>query len=147
MLIAILLAGGCFFLRYKKTNVLKVLEALSDDVSINLFEIIQKYRKNTNDLKQGLHLTYKQAYSRVQKLIDAGIVKRNGSYYYVTSFGLVISQACTKIAKGIEYLPELKIADTISDSEVSEEKYAELIDRLLQEPELKKAILNHDRKF
>jgi len=125
----------------------KVLEALSDDVSVNIFEIIQKYTKNTNDLKQGLHLTYKQAYSRVQKLIDAGLVKRNGSYYYMTSFGRVISQACSRISRGIECLPQLKAVDALSDGELSGEKYAELIDRLVEDIDLKKVLSNYDKKF
>jgi DNA-binding HxlR family transcriptional regulator len=134
-------------LNFRTTNVKKVLEALSDEVSVNIFEIIQKYTKNTNDLKQGLHLTYKQAYSRVQKLIDAGLVKRNGSYYYMTSFGRVISQACSRISKGIECLPQLKAVDALSNGELSGEKYAELIDRLVEDIELKKVLSNYDKKF
>lgn len=134
-------------MNFRTTNVKKVLEALSDEVSVNIFEIIQKYTKNTNDLKQGLHLTYKQAYSRVQKLIDAGLVKRNGSYYYMTSFGRVISQACSRISKGIECLPQLKAVDALSNGELSGEKYAELIDRLVEDIELKKVLSNYDKKF
>jgi DNA-binding HxlR family transcriptional regulator len=134
-------------LNFRTTNVKKVLEALSDEVSVNIFEIIQKYTKNTNDLKQGLHLTYKQAYSRVQKLIDAGLVKRNGSYYYMTSFGRVISQACSRISKGIECLPQLKAVDALSNGGLSGEKYAELIDRLVEDIELKKVLSNYDKKF
>lgn len=49
-----------FFLNLGTTNIIKVLEALSDEVSIIIFEIIRKYTKNnTNDMKHRLHLTYK----------------------------------------------------------------------------------------
>jgi predicted transcriptional regulator len=136
---------GGISLNLGTTSVIKVLEALSDEVSINIFEIIRKYTKNnTNDMKHRFHLTYKQTYLRVQKLIDAGLIKRNGSCYYVTSFGHVISQACSKISKGIEYLPQLKAVDAASNSDFSEKKYAELIDRLVEDVDLKKVLSNYE---
>jgi predicted transcriptional regulator len=92
-----------------------VIEVLSDGISVNILEIIESNAKKAKDQKQELNISNKQFYDRVQKLMDASLIKRRGSYYHVTSFGTATLQAYAKIAKGIEYLPEFKFIDSITN--------------------------------
>jgi predicted transcriptional regulator len=124
-------------LEFTPPKVHQVLEVLSDGISVNIFEIIESNAKKATHLKQELNLSTKQFYDRVQKLMDAGLVKRRGLYYHVTSFGSATLQAYAKIAKGIEYLPEFKIIDSIANGDVPWKERMELIDRLVEDLEIK----------
>jgi DNA-binding HxlR family transcriptional regulator len=133
------------FLNITVPNVQQVLEAIADDISVNIFTNIERSTKNTNDLKQELNLGSKQFYDRVQKLIDAGLVKRSANYY-TTSFGRLTFQAYARIATAIENLQQLKIVDSILSSNLPTVECEELIDRLINDIEIKKIISNGDRK-
>jgi DNA-binding Lrp family transcriptional regulator len=122
-----------------------VIEAFSDDISINIFKILERNTKNANALKQELGISTKQFYVRVQKLIAVGLVKRRGTYYCATSFGSASFQAYVKIAKGIKYLQEFKIIDSILASDVPGGERTKLIDRLVDDIEIKEIISKSDR--
>ena len=96
-------------------------------------------------MKQELNISSKQVYDRAQKLIDAGLVKRRGTYYYITSFGRLTFQAYAKIDNAIENLQQLKIIDLIMTSNLPKEEREELIDRLIKDIEIKTIISNGDR--
>jgi hypothetical protein len=78
--------------------------------------------------------------------MDASLVKRRGLYYHFTSFGSATLQAYAKIAKGIEYQPEFKIIDSITNGDVPWKEHTELIDRLVEDIEIKTIISNGDKK-
>jgi DNA-binding HxlR family transcriptional regulator len=134
------------FLNITVPNVQQVLEAIADDISVNIFTNIERSTKNTNDLKQELNLGSKQFYDRVQKLIDADLVKRRSANYYTTSLGRLTFQAYARIATAIENLQQLKIVDSILSSNLPTVECEELIDRLINDIEIKKIISNGDRK-
>jgi DNA-binding HxlR family transcriptional regulator len=139
--------NGQRLLILKEPNVSQVLEVISDEISIDILRNIQKNAESRNELKSGLNINSKQLYDRVHKLMTAGLVKRKKSYYYITSFGRAAIRAHSKIAKGIEYFPELKIVDSITNGFVPREAYAELMDRLVDDIELKEIISKHDMMY
>ncbi|HEY7109247.1 MAG TPA: helix-turn-helix domain-containing protein [Nitrososphaeraceae archaeon] len=132
-------------MEFPPPKVQEVLEAFSDDISVNIFKIIERNAKNAKALKKELDISNKQFYDRIQKLIGVGLVKRKGTFYYATSFGSATFQAYVKIAKGIEYLQEFKIIDSIRDGDMPGGERSKLIDRLVEDIEIKETISRGDR--
>src|ERR1044071_3232456 len=70
----------------------KVLMAISDELTGNIFKIIANSKSdcNRNVLLSRLKATKKQYYSRIESLTKAGLIRRKNGNYYLTSFGKVI---------------------------------------------------------
>ena len=78
--------------RFPATSVSKekVLEAISDNESLKLIHSVANDGRNIEGLTHKLKMTRKQYYSRLTKLLDAGLIKRKNNAYSLTSFGTVI---------------------------------------------------------
>jgi predicted transcriptional regulator len=63
----------------------QVLDAISDNESLELFHAIAT---NVNDVE--LKMTRKQYYVRLNRLMEAGIIKKRNNTYCLTSFGKVV---------------------------------------------------------
>lgn len=70
----------------------KVLEAISNEESQELFNIIAE-GKNSYDVVESGRMTQKQYYLRLAKLVKLDLVKRIGKKYALTNFGYVIYEA------------------------------------------------------
>ena len=77
---------------------LDVLEAISDQLSIDIFVEISKHATNPDDLMQMLNITRKQFYTRSSRLLKIGIISRKGGEIILTSFGRLVYKAQSKIA-------------------------------------------------
>jgi DNA-binding HxlR family transcriptional regulator len=137
--------NGYCLLNLKEPDIPQVLQVISDEVSVDIIRIIERNAKNRNDLKYELNISSRLLYDRVRKLMGSGLIKRRGKYYYITSFGRATLRAYAKIAKGIQYLSELKIIESIGNDDLLGEEQAELVDRLVQDIELKEIISKYDR--
>ena len=120
---------------------LKVLDAISDDISLNLLNVIFNEAGTANSLRDQLQLSQKEYYPRMAKLIETGLIKRKSRAYTITSFGRLIHQAQLKVAKASKNLLKLKIADIVGDSDISADEYTEFIDKLIDDIEIKNIIL------
>ena len=131
--------------RQKAVTKLEVLEAISDDVSLDLLNIIFNKSETSNNLKEQLKLSRRKYFARLSKLVDTGLVKRKGKNYAITSFGQLIYNAQLKVTKAAENLPNLKMIDALKDSDISRDDYAEFIDKFINDMEIKNIILTHER--
>ncbi len=119
-----------------------MLDAISDDTSLNIFVIIKNDAKNTESLRDELNISSKQCYDRIKKLVDVGLVKRKGLYYSITSFGRLIFQAQEKVAKANKNLSKLKIIDVIRDSNFPRDQCIKLVKELIDDDELRVMIVD-----
>jgi hypothetical protein len=124
---------------------LEVLDAISDDISLNLLSVIINKAGTADSLRDQLQLSQREYYARMVKLVDTGLVKRKGQAYTITSFGRLIYQAQLKIAKAAKNLSKLKVADIIRDSDISKDEYTEFIDKLFHDYEIKNIIFTQMR--
>lgn len=134
---------------HKSTKAVMVFNALSDDLSVALFNLIADLSNEGSSaphdkLKAGSKLTRKQFYSRMRALVDAGIVNKRKGWYSLTSFGKLVHSILLKVEKAADLWWRLKAIDQLEMSEdIPEEERAKLIEELLGggNPEIRDELL------
>jgi hypothetical protein len=117
---------------------LDVLESISDQLSMDIITAISNNVTNTENLMQILGITHKQYYSRSSRLLNIGLICRKNGKIILTSFGQLVYKAQLKIATAFSHSSELRIIDVIkSNSGMSEDEQNMIIDKLLDDSELK----------
>jgi predicted transcriptional regulator len=116
-----------------KSNVItkaQVLDAISDDNALKLFDAIANDREESSLEK--LKMTRKQYYTRLAKLVKTGLVKRQKRKYTITSFGKVVYNIHLTFYKAMENSWKFKAIDAmIEKNELSAEEYQKALDLLL----------------
>ena len=126
---------------------LDVLEAISDQLSIDIIAAISKHATNPDDLMQMLNITRKQFYTRSSRLLKIGIISRKGGEIILTSFGRLVYNAQSKIATAFSHSSELRMTDVLkSHSGMSEDELKRIIDKLLDDSELKNLVSWTEKK-
>ena len=74
-------------------SVADVLKAISDKKSLELFPNCCLVNCRLDVLISKIKLTRKQYYSRISRLVNAGLIKRKNGKYTLTAFGKVIYYA------------------------------------------------------
>src|SRR5439155_4879142 len=118
------------------------LRALSDDKSVVLFDMVAfTLSRDTDAVMTRLGFTRKQYYSRIKRLLDAGLVMRKSGKYFLTSFGEVVYESYMLIGQAIENYWKLKAIDSIEtllpDKDLSAEERKSLIDNLIESNNIK----------
>jgi DNA-binding HxlR family transcriptional regulator len=125
----------------KSPNVQTVLSAISDKKNLELLLLISTLEienRNSFFLSKKLDLSRKQLYHRVRKLNKAGLIRRNLGSYYLTAFGIVISQSIRVIDDGLRTYSSLKALDVINISkQVTREEITKLIEALVKDEKVK----------
>ena len=122
---------------------LHVLELLSDEISMNIFNAIAKNVTNSENLMQLLNLTRKQYYDRSSRLLKIGLIRRKKCQFNLTSFGQLVRHSQLKIESAFKHSSALTMIDVVeSDSGMSDEVQKSLIDKLIDYPEIKTIVLN-----
>ena len=109
----------------------KVLRAISDDKSMNLFRLVSQDNKGVDSelLKVESRLSRKQFYSRLERLMKAGLVRRKRGRYSVTFFGKIVHHSQSRIDFALANLWKLKEIDFLeTPNEFSKEERQKLID-------------------
>jgi hypothetical protein len=126
-----------------------VLKAVSDNISIEIFRLIALSKLNTDLIISKTKLTRKQYYTRMFRLMKAGLIKRKNGNYTLTAFGKVIY--CTTIIpieKAINYYWILKAIDSLEMSnDLTIEEHKKLIDSLIDNQEIKSVLVLYNNKF
>jgi DNA-binding Lrp family transcriptional regulator len=122
-------------------KVAEVLDAISDDISFNMLDIIIRDVQTIDSLTDKLNVSSKQCYDRIVKFLDNGLIKRKGMNYVITSFGRLVFEAQLKVAKAVQNLSKLKVIDAVRNGDISRDEYATLIDELIEDNEIKNIIL------
>jgi predicted transcriptional regulator len=124
-----------------------VLNSISDEKTLDIFNTIAvaKKKNDTYSMKEQIKLTEKQYYSRMHKLLVAGLIKRTNGKYFLTTFGKIVHEHYVGIQNAVNAYSKLRALDEIlkNDKEVdfSNEQRLEIIERLIQDTEIKKSIL------
>lgn len=121
----------------------KVITAISDKESLELFRIIAINSEDSDGLRTKTNLTRKQYYSRLSRMTKAGLVKRKKGKHSLTAFGKVIYDAQTIIEKAVINYWRLKAIDSLEVSnDLPEEERIKLIDSLLDNNHIKEILYN-----
>ncbi len=67
-----------------------IVNVIKDEKSLKLFNAISKIGEKRKNISSELDLSYKEYYKRLFRLIMAGLVKRNGGKYTLTSLGTIV---------------------------------------------------------
>jgi hypothetical protein len=70
--------------------VIDVLKAISDEKSLELFRMVAHTKLYSDILISKTRLTRKQYYSRMYRLMNVGLIKREEGEYTLTAFGRII---------------------------------------------------------
>ena len=104
--------------------------------------------RNTAVVMNRLGLTRKQYYSRMNALINAGLVMRKSSKYFLTSFGKVVYESHMLIGHAIENYWRLKAIDSIetmpTERNLCSEERKKIIESLIEHNNIKNILLNYN---
>jgi hypothetical protein len=121
----------------------KVIAAISDKESLELFRIIAINNEDSDGLRTKTNLTRKQYYSRLSRMTKAGLVRRKKGKHSLTAFGKVIYDAQTIIERAVNNYWRLKAIDSLEVSnDLPEEERIKLIDSLLDNNHIKEILYN-----
>ena len=120
-----------------------LLGILSDKGTLEIFNSIAN---NTNVRSRTLRVKYgftmKQYYSRIQKLLAYGLVKRKLGMYTLSTFGTVVYQNTLRMDAAIKEYDNLKAIDTIKASnELSENIRQKIINDIVTDNDIKSTLL------
>jgi hypothetical protein len=100
-----------------------------------LFNTIVLASGNADTLKTTLKLTRRQYYSRMSRLVNAGLVIRKKGNFFLSSFGRLVYDAQLIIGKAIENYWKLKAIDSFNmwsvGPQLPAQEYNRVIDTLM----------------
>ena len=126
--------------------VAQVFESLSDNVSLELFTTIAHESINSVLLRSKIKITRKQYYSRLSKMMKAGLIKRSGGKLVLTAFGKIVNEVQTTVQNASKNQWKLRAIDSIELSdELPKEERKKLLESLIDNRQLRE-ILSGDQK-
>jgi hypothetical protein len=127
----------------KMVSIADVLDAISDDKSLLLFNTIAPSNLDgSNILISKLKLTRKQYYSRISKLVKVDLVVRRNGKYFLTSLGKVVYDAQKMIGNALGDYWKLKAVDTLELSDqLPKEEYNKIINALIENDKIKEGLI------
>ena len=128
-------------------SVASTISAISSEKALLLFKTIAYSEEyDTPILITKLGLRCREFYFIVNKLIDAGLVRRAGGKYYLTSFGNVVLSVEAKIEIAINNYWKLMALDRMMMSldkiRLPSEEHKAIIDKLLGNEEIKLVLVS-----
>ena len=110
-----------------------VLKSISDDESLELFRFVATNDSDSESLRNRTKMTRKQYYSRMSRLMKAGLIKRKSGKHTLTAFGRVIYDTQVTIENAINNYWKLKAIDSLEMSDdLPVEERKKLIDNLIE---------------
>ncbi|MGA9150786.1 MAG: hypothetical protein WBZ36_09420 [Candidatus Nitrosopolaris sp.] len=123
-----------------------LLYAISDESTSNIFKSIAMAHSKGDILITRLKLTRRQFYSRIALLTKHDLVKREKGKYFLTAVGKVFYSALTNLEEKVENALnnywKLKAIDVLQMS--SREERNKIIFALIDDPEIRSALLNEE---
>ncbi len=123
----------------------QVLNALSNDKSLTLFDAIALKEGDSENIMKRSKLNRKGYYSRISALIKSGLVEKRNGKYYLTSFGEVALEARQLIGSAIKDYWRLKAINSIG-LDLPQQERDQIIEDLIDKKEIKELLLKraHD---
>jgi predicted transcriptional regulator len=97
-------------------STMQILDAIRDTKSLNLFNAVSLEVNRASDIMIKLSITRKQFYSRISKLLRAGMIKCVDGKYTITAFGTVIYEIQLILGVVIENNSKLENLDLNNSS-------------------------------
>ena len=124
-----------------------ILQSITNKVSLEIFDIVAIKKKIDSKKLRYLggfkELTNKPYYSSVQELTKLGIIKRTGGVFSLTSFGVVVYHAKSRIDTAIKEYWKLKAVDSIEGSkEIDQYVRGELINNIIIDDNIRRVLLD-----
>ena len=124
----------------------EVIKLISDDKSLLIFcTIFLASGDSSETIRAELKLTRKQYYSRISRLIKAGLVKRQNGRYFLTAFGKVIYDAQRLLGNAVKNYWKLKAIDSLgvaNDNNMPKEERKRIIEELIGNRQIKDILLS-----
>jgi predicted transcriptional regulator len=115
-----------------------VLDAISDDASIELFKLVALTNGTSDVIRSNMKITRKQYYSRLFKLVQCGLIKRKDNKYFLTTLGRVMYEAQATIENALKNYWKIKAIDSLGMADgIPAEEQKKLIEALIQDQEIK----------
>jgi predicted transcriptional regulator len=115
-----------------------VLEAISDDASLDLFRLVALTNGTSDVLRSNMKITRKQYYSRLFKLVHCGLIKRQDNRYCLTALGRVTYDAQETVENALKNYWKIKAIDSFdSNGNLPLEEQKNLIETLIKDQGLK----------
>jgi hypothetical protein len=119
----------------------KVFESLSDNLSLGLFRTIAQDSISSVILRSRVKSTRKQYYSRLSKMMNAGLVKRNNGKLVLTAFGKIVYRVQETVENASRNQWKLRAIDSIELSdELPAEERRQLIESLIDNKQLREIL-------
>ena len=125
-------------------SVVNILNAISDDKSLLLFNTIAITNGETEFQVRKMGLTLKQYYSRMAKLTKADLVRRKNGIYFLTFMGRIVYDSQMIIGKSLNYYWKLQALDSIqtaSSAGLPKEEISKLVDTLIDDYQIKDILM------
>ena len=123
-----------------------VIKLISDDKSLLIFCTIYLASGDSSEtIRAELKLTRKQYYSRISRLIKAGLVKRQKGKYFLTAFGKVIYDSQKLLGTAVKNYWKLKAIDSLgvaNDNNMPKEERRRIIEELIGNRQIKDILLS-----
>lgn len=127
--------------------VAKVFESLSDNVSLGLFTTIAHESINSVALRNKVKITRKQYYSRLSKMMKAGLIKRTNGKLVITAFGKIVFKVQETVENASSNQWKLRAIDSIELSdELPGEERRQLLESLIDNKQLREILSTYQAK-
>jgi len=116
------------------------IRLISDEKSLLIFNTIFVASGDSSDILRTHLKLRKQYYSRITRLVKAGLVKRQKSRYFLTAFGMVIYDTQRLLGNAIKNYWKLKAVDSIgvaNNAIMPKEERDKIIDRMISNQQMK----------
>jgi predicted transcriptional regulator len=126
-----------------------VLKSISDSCSLELFRTVALTKPDVDILISKTKLTRKQYYSRMSRLMNAGLIKRKNGKHTLTAFGKIIYHtALTTIENATTNYWKLKAIDSLEMSnDLPVEEHKKIIASLIDSQQIKSILISDISKF
>ena len=123
-----------------------VFESLSDNLSLGLFRTIAQDSISSVILRSRVKSTRKQYYSRLSKMMKAGLVKRNNGKLVLTAFGKIVYRVQETVENASSNQWKLRAIDSIELSdELPAEERRQLIESLIDNKQLREILTAYQK--
>jgi hypothetical protein len=130
------------------------MKVLSDTKSLIMFQTIAASSPGglrTTELNRDLQITLKQFYMRISNLINAGLARRQGGRYFLTSYGKLISSSLDMMNKASAHFEKLVAIDSMESSNIAnnmpEEERRKIVEILISNRQIKEILLLQRRNL
>src|ERR687897_329316 len=101
-------------------SIINILSALSDDKALILFSTIAVGKcYDFKTLIKSMGITQSQYYSRLRRITDTGLVKRENGKYMATTLGNVVYEAVSMVGKALNHYWALNTIELVLSSSLA----------------------------